>query len=133
MEAPTKYELFHLLLNFSDKWYDIGLSLQVRRNVLDNIKPRLWYNNDKLRAVIDKFSTTELSPVTWETVISAMESPTIDNKAIANKIRQYLSTGKSKLFLSSNEVINYCSFQTTTVKCIQFNVNQHCSHTMYTS
>ena len=99
MEAPTKHELIYLLVNVSDKWYDIGLSLQVRRNILDNIKPRLSYNIDKLRAVIDKCSTTELSPVTWETVISAMESPTIDNKAIANKIRQYLSTGKTNKLL----------------------------------
>ena len=131
-ETPTEHELFGLLDDISDKWYDIGLSLQVRRNVLDDLK-RNQMDNDKLFAVIENFLTSQSSLVNWETVIAAIESPTVNDKETADLIRQYLSTGKSnKLLLLSNEVIN-SGVQTTTVKCIQFSYNQHCSHTMYIS
>ena len=132
-ETPTKRELFSLLRSISDKWYDIGLSLQVRRNVLDDLKHDQRHNGYKLFAVINNFLTSQSSLVNWETVIGAIESPTVNDKETANLIRQYLSTGKSnKLLLLSNEVIN-SGVQTTTVKCIQFSLNQHYSHTMYIS
>ena len=90
-------------------------------------------NDYKLLVVIENFLTSQSSPVNWETVIAAIESPTVNDKETADLIRQYLSTGKSnKLLLLSNEVIN-SGVQTTTVKCIQFSYNQHCSHTMYIS
>ena len=82
---------------------------------MDNLK-----NNDfaKLFAVIDNFLTTQPSSVTWATVISAIESPIVNDKNIADLIREYLSTGKgNKLLLLSNEVIN-SDVQTITVKCI---------------
>ena len=132
-ETPSKYELFNLLYDISDKWYDIGLSLQVRRNVLDDLKRNQMDNISKLFAVIHNFLISQSSPVNWETVIGAIESPTVNDKETADLIRQYLSTGKNnKLLLLSNEVIN-SGVQTTTVKCIQFSYNQHCSHTMYIS
>ena len=132
-ETPSKYELFRLLDGISDKWYDIGLSLQVRRNVLDDLKHDQRDNDYKLVAVIHNFLTSQSSLVNWETVIGAIESPTVNDKETADVIHQYLSTGKSnKLLLLSNEVIN-SGVQTTTVKCIQFSYNQHCSHTMYIS
>ena len=130
-KTPTKYELFELLYYIRDKWYDIGLSLQVPRNVLDDLRLSKGDNMDNLDAIIDIFQTTQ--PSMWETVITAIESPIVNDKETADLIRQYLSTGKSnKLLLLSNEVIN-SSVQTTTVKCIQFSYNQHCSHTMYIS
>ena len=132
-ETPTILELFNLLVDISDKWYDIGLSLQVRRSVLDNLKHNQRDNDDKLFVVINNFLTSQSSLVNWETVITAIESPTVNDKETADLIHQYLSTGKSnKLLLLSNEVIN-SGVQTITVKCIQFSYNQHCSHTMYIS
>ena len=132
-ETPKDYELSHLLFDISDKWYDIGLSLQVRRNVLDEMKQSEDNDLTKLRKVINTWKETQPSPDNWETVIAAIESPTVNDKETADLIRQYLSTGKSnKLLLLSNEVIN-SGVQTTTVKCIQFSYNQHCSHTVYIS
>ena len=132
-ETPNEYQLFRLLFYISDKWYDIGLSLQVRRNVLDDLKQTQNDNVENLAAVIHNFLTRQPSPDTWETIITAIESPIVNDKETADLIRQYLSTGKSnKLLLLSNEVIN-SGVQTTTVKCIQFSYNQHCSHTMYIS
>ena len=132
-ETPTKYELFKLLFGIRHKWYDIGLSLQVCRNVLDSLKQLEFHNVIKLNEVINIWKETQPSPDTWETVITTIKSPIVDDKVTADLICQYLSTGKSnKLLLLINEVIN-SGVQTTTVKCIQFSYNQHCSHTMYIS
>ena len=95
--------LLSLLFGISDKWYDIGLSLQVRRNVLDEIKQSENNNYIKLKKVISIWRDTKSSPDTWETMITAAESPVINNKEIADGIRQYLKI--SKLLLLSNDVV----------------------------
>ena len=87
--------LFNLLFDISDKWYDIGLSLQVRHNVLDDLKDSQKVDGEKLFAVINNLLTTESFSVTWETVITAIESPIINNKELADLIRHYLITGKN--------------------------------------
>ena len=81
------------------KWYDIGLSLHVRRNDLDDLKHSQANNQRKLLTVINIWLTSKLSPVTWETVITAMKSPIVNNKDKAREIHQYLSTGKSNKLL----------------------------------
>ena len=102
-ETPSKYELFSLLHSISDKWYDIGLSLQVRRSVLDDLKHDQRDNDYKLFAVIQNFLTSRSSTINWETVIAAIESPTLNDMETADLIYQYLNTGKSnKLLLLSN-------------------------------
>ena len=99
---------------------------------MDDLKHDQTDNDYKLFVVIDNFPTSQPSPGNWETVIAAIESPTVNDKETADLIRQYLRGKSNKLLLLSNEVIN-SGVQTTTVKCIQFSYNQHCSHTMYIS
>ena len=105
-ETPTEFELFNLLFVIREKWYDIGLSLQVRRSVLDDLKHDQRDNDYKLIAVINNFLTSQSSLVNWETMIAAIESPTINDKETADLIRQYLRGKSNKLLLLSNEVIN---------------------------
>ena len=105
-EIPTEYHLLqlsYLLHDISNKWYDIGLSLQVRRNVLDEIKQSEDNDETKLKKLINIWEDTKSSSTTWETMIIAMESPAINNKEIAEGIRQYLQF--SKLLLLSNKVV----------------------------
>ena len=89
-ESPTRYELFNLLFYFNEKWYDIGLSFQVPHDVLDNLKQSEDNNYTKLEKVINIWKDIQPSFVTWETVITAFESPIINDKEIADLIRQYL-------------------------------------------
>ena len=98
-EDGLLFQLFHIRHN----WYDIGLSLQVRRNVLDDLKQSEDNRQTRLRKVINIWKDTKSSSVTWETVITAMESPIINNKRIADYIRQHLRLGR--LLLLSNVVI----------------------------
>ena len=102
-ETPNEYQILSRLIGISDKWYDIGLSLQVRRNVLDEIKQSEDNDVTKLKKVVNIWQDAKSSSTTWETMITAAESPVINNKEIADEIRQYLQF--SKLLLLSNEVI----------------------------
>ena len=130
-ETPNERVLFQLLIGISDKWYDIGLSLQVHRNSLDDLKQSEGNSGTKLLKVINILKVTQPSSVTWETVITNMESSIVNDKETADLIRQYLSTSESnKLLLLSNEVIN-SGVQTTSVMFIQSSSNQHCLHTIH--
>ena len=102
-ETPTENELFNPLYDISDKWYDIGLSLQVRRNVLNDLKQSEDDDETNLKKVTNIWRDTKPSPDTWETIITAVESPAINNKEIADKIREYLQL--RKLLLLSNDVV----------------------------
>ena len=102
-ETPTQFHLVYQLSAISDKWYDIGLSLQVCRNVLDEIKQSQDNDETNLKKVTNIWRDTKPSPDTWETIITAVESPVINNKKIADRIRQYLKL--SKLLLLSNDVV----------------------------
>ena len=45
----------------------------------------------RLSSVIQSWIDTQSMPVTWETVISAVESPIVDNMKVAAKLREYLT------------------------------------------
>ena len=48
-------------------------------------------NIEKLDEIIDHWMTTRSSPVTWRTIIEAVESDTLDNNIeLADKIRNWL-------------------------------------------
>ena len=100
-ETPNEFDLFSLLSGIRDKWYDIGSTLQVRRNVLNEIKRSEDNDITKLAKVI--WEETKSSSTNWETMITAVESPVINNKEIADEICQHLKY--SKLLLLSNEVV----------------------------
>ena len=100
-ESPNQRDVLNLLVGISSKWYDIGLSLGIDDNDLDELSRNVQYTNaTKLSKVIRKWIDTKSSPVTWETVISAIEGPIVDNKNKADEIRDYLTTSKYRSYLS---------------------------------
>ena len=52
-EFPDERVLFNLVYDISDQWYDIGLSLQVCRNVLDDLKQSEDDDETKLKKVLN--------------------------------------------------------------------------------
>ena len=94
-EAPNEDVLINLFADIYDKWYEIGLSLKVPRNVLDNFKKSNDDDLEKLRKVIFSWKNTQPSSVTWETVITTIKSPVVSNEKMADMIRRFLDEGKS--------------------------------------
>ena len=109
-ETPTKFELTNLLYDPDDKWYEFRLALHVHKDVLENLKQKIHVN--MFVKVIDKWKDTQPSPDTWETVITAIGSPSVNNKAMADQIGQV-------------QARVYSGVQTTSVKFIQFSFNKH--------
>ena len=83
--------LCSLLASINDKWYNIGIALGVKKNVLNGLRDKPGDNTVKLSEVVDSWITTNsTSPITWETVISAIEGPLVDNRQRAKDIKEYL-------------------------------------------
>ena len=74
----------------NDKWNEVGLALNVPLNVLNGLDKSRKSNIVKLSEVIQCWKTAQPSPVTWKTVINALEGPIVNNKAKASQIRDYL-------------------------------------------
>ena len=87
--APDEHTLINLLADVSNKWEEIGLALKVTQNFLGGLSSNLA-DNVKLARVIKNWINTQSSPVTWETVISAMEGTIVQNTKKANEIRYHL-------------------------------------------
>ena len=90
-KAPDGHELLNLLADINDKWYIIGSGLDVPRSVLNGLIENPQNNTYKLDQVIQTWiDSSDQYLVTWETVLTAIEGPIIDNKKKASEIRQFL-------------------------------------------
>ena len=103
MEAPNHDDLLPLLANISSKWDCIGLAFNVHTNELDSLSRAVQYDDKtKLSKVIQIWINTQSSPVIWETVISAIGGPIVDNKSKVDEILEYLG----KLYLYTVQIGN---------------------------
>ena len=90
-QKPTKIELLKLLVPIAHKWYNVGIALEVRDGVLMSLRCSNNSNLTKLFSVIKFWIDTQSTPVTWETVIFAVESPIVNNMQLAAELRNYLT------------------------------------------
>ena len=94
-KTPTELELLNLLVDISNLWHEIGLSLKVPHSILDVLKRSQESGTIKLSEVIHSWlTTTESHLVTWETVIDAIKGPIGKHIEKVNALHQYLTKGK---------------------------------------
>ena len=91
-KGPDQKVAVTLLANISADWEKIGLALGVSQNDLKGLQQENIDKTVKLSRVIAKWMETESTPVSWETLISAIEGPIVNNKQKAKEIRDYLYT-----------------------------------------
>ena len=82
------------MADISAAWREIGLALCVSNNALTGFNANMNGDVVKLNNVIENWMTTESSPVTWETLILAIEGPILKNKKKGKEIREYLAKRK---------------------------------------
>lgn len=92
-QIPDKHVLLMLLMECDSQWYEIGLMLGLSHNYLDGLKLSSNPNPVKLSMVLQSWMNKMPSPVTWTTIINAMESPIVGYESIADKIHKHLQTG----------------------------------------
>ena len=78
------------MVDISHQWNIIGIALKVSDNVLEDLQTSEKHSKVKLNTVIRTWFTSQPSPVTWDTVISAIEGRIVNNLAKANEIRDHL-------------------------------------------
>ena len=91
-ESPNHKEALSVLADISAKWEVIGIALGVSQNDLKGLQQENIDKTVKLARVIAKWMETESTPVSWETLISAIEGPIVNNKQKAKEIRDYLNS-----------------------------------------
>ena len=85
------------MASINDKWNEVGIALGVKENVLSGLRQRQDSNTVKLSEVINSWITTESkTTVTWETVISAVRGPVVNNNQKAMDIKEYLNKHYTK-------------------------------------
>ena len=84
-KVPNVYEILKLLADISDKWNEIGLAIETPQSVLQSLQRRNETDIVKLSEVL-----RQSSPVTWETMVSAIEGPFVNNKRKADEMRKHL-------------------------------------------
>ena len=95
-ETPNEHELLNLLADVNNMWQEVGLALGVDSNFLEGLQKEKDGNTTKLSKVIRRWINNKSSPVTWETVITAMEGRIIANRAKADEIRVHLGLSTNK-------------------------------------
>ena len=103
--VPPLHEILEQLSPIDSQWQEIGQALELSQNFLTGLAQSSKSNKIKLCALLQQWLENQYireDAVTWEVAIAAVESGIVGKKAIAQKMRQYLS-----------ELLLYCRFYST--------------------
>lgn len=95
---PNKRDLLNLLDDISHQWKSIGIALKVPNQVLMSILHKKSKDTDKLESVLHSWLNQHSTEVTWNSIISAIKSEIVGQKAIAEKIQKYVLNINQRLY-----------------------------------
>ena len=79
--------LFNELRPVRASWYNIGLQLNVLYTTLDRFRELYSDPSDLLREMLKFWLKTAVDPPpTWETVVTALRSPSVNEKSVAAQL-----------------------------------------------
>ena len=73
-----------------DKWYTIGVSLEVSNGELNCLRTSNNSAETNLSIVIQKWLDIKSNEATWKALLKEMEGPIVKNRKIGNEIRTFL-------------------------------------------
>ncbi len=85
-----------------DKWYNLGIQLGICISKLDDIKAK---NDDPLRDMLIEMLKDEKSK-TWADILTSLSDPSVDQKNLANEVRDKITKGKLRTYRIS--LISLC-------------------------
>ena len=88
-KEPKKRHLTMLLHPIKCKWYTIGEQLEVCYG--DIISAEAHEDTRKLSEVLQVWMDKKTRLVCWKTIITVIEEPPVENKAVVNEIYQFLA------------------------------------------
>ena len=93
-KMPDKHDLVNLLADVVDVWENIGIVLKVSNGKLQSLRHSSLSEALKLADMLQIWLDEQPTPVTWSTVISALESKIVGKKQTAMEISQFLARPK---------------------------------------
>ena len=93
-KRPKLNDAFRISRSHSVEWYNIARELDVSLNYRKQLMSNpLIKDNDKLEEVLDKWIETKSVPVTWSSLIEALEA--IELRGLASEVKEFLKTPKA--------------------------------------
>ena len=89
-KVPTRKDAVEVLMPIKNKWYMIGVALEVSSGDLKSIQDSKSSVEVNLANMIDKWLDTRAKEATWEVLLNAVEGEIVDSKQTGQKIRKFL-------------------------------------------
>ena len=83
-------DVLALLMPIKDKWYLIGVSLEVNTGELESLKINNNSTEMNLSIVINKWLEEKSNEATWRALLKEVEGPVVNNRQIGDDIRRFL-------------------------------------------
>ena len=91
--VPSLRDLMNKLHSVRASWYNIGLELRIPQTTLDYFKKNCFDQQEMMKRMLAEYCTTPaLHPLTWKAVISALRSPSVDERKLAAKLESKYCT-----------------------------------------
>ena len=87
-------DVLALLMPIKDKWYLIGVSLDVKPGDLESLKISNNSTDMNLSIVISKWLEKKANETSWEVLLEEIEGPIVNNLQIGDNIRKFLNKPK---------------------------------------
>ena len=86
------------LVPISARWRELGMSLRISPNYLDELDQSCENNKIRLGQVLQKWldMDSQESLVNWKTILNVVSGPLVENKALATKLHEDLKQKASK-------------------------------------
>ena len=120
-KVPKKKDVLALLMPIKDKWYLIGVSLEVSSGDLDNLKISNNSSAVNLLKVINKWLEQKSNEATWKALLKEVEGPIVNNRQIGDNIRTFLKKPEvySKYnFAGCNPLVSKCTIWLIFTFCV---------------
>ena len=101
--VPAKKDAVEVLVPIKDRWYIIGVVLEVSPADLDSLKDSNNSVEVNLAKMIDKWLDQYAEKATWEVLLKAVEGKTVNSQQTGQKIREFLKIPKKSDPDSHNE------------------------------
>ena len=92
-KRPLLKDVFDLTASHSSDWNDLGRTLQVSHNYRKQLRKEASSDKDKLEDMLEKWMETESVPVTWSSLIEALEA--IELMDLVRAVKDFLKTPKA--------------------------------------
>ena len=93
-KVPARKDAVEVLMAIKNKWYMIGVALEISSGDLDSLKESNNSVEVNLAKMIDKWLDQYAEKATWEVLLKAVESKTVDTQKTGQKIREFLKIPK---------------------------------------